>query len=55
MDKLLEFAATVVDALVYYPRAEIFVVFAFSLLVPLVALTWIYLRDHPRNGGGRPD
>ena len=55
MDKLLESATTFLDALVHYPRAEIFGVLAFSLLVPLVVLTCIYLRDQRRNGEGRPD
>jgi hypothetical protein len=55
VDKLLDSAATLLNALVHYPRAEIFVVLAFSLLVPLVALTCIYVRDHRRTGGGRLD
>lgn len=55
MDKLLDSVMTFLDVLVHYPRAEIFVVLAFSLVVPLVALTCIYLRDHRRNGEGRAD
>ena len=55
MDKLLDSSAIFLDALVNTPRAEISIVFAFMLLLPLVALTCIYFRDHRRNGEGRPD
>ena len=55
MDKLLEQATTYWEALVHYPRVEIFGVLAFSVLVPVVALACIYLRDHFRNGHGVPE
>ena len=55
MNTFLDSSATFLGALVNYPRAEIFIAFAFMLLLPLVALTCIYLRDHRRNGEGRPN
>ena len=55
MDKLLDSSAIFLDALVDTPRAEISIVFAFMLLLPLIALTCIYFRDHRRNSEGKPD
>jgi len=50
MDKLLDSSAALLDALVNYPRAEVFIVFGLMLLLPLVALTCICLRGHRRSG-----
>ena len=55
MDKLLDSSRAFLDALVNYPRAEVFIVFALMLLLPLVALTCICLRGPRRSGeSGRP-